>query len=1361
MALSHFAFFFNFLPCSPSGSTFLAPRLGLVTLVLLLLVPHQGQTTTHCPFNQLCTCKYAPKDQQIQRGQTRDSRPDQYDQNRPETSTQTSFQGQFGTITTAGYGEPIYNGSFNGRASRLKPAHNTQNIRDVSCIGVPFYRVPDFPVPYIIHLDMVESGLEVLEANVMSTASTIESARFMNNRISHIDDNAFRAHFSSSLKSLDLSYNSLSTFPLEALSRLKALDWLNLHNNEISEISIPPGSYSSYSNLKASLSTLFLGNNDFIEVPANFFTDFKRLLWLNFDDNHLRTIPPHVLPASLLTLSLANNLISKFPFESVNHLPSLTWFTIRGNHIEAIPTEPFQYFKRLDKLDMGENFITAIPMNMFNGTLNVNDLNLDYNYIERIRRANFRTINPRRIYLGMNRISEIEPDAFAGLEGTLELVDLEGNRLNNVSWAFGELQQLRYLYLSNNNISSLAPDVMSKFCHTLRALSVSGNILDRFPRQSLENCRELSHLNIGYNNIRELSVADFSRWADKLDTLILRSNLLSHLAPHIFRGCPHLRELSLSFNAFVHIDAEAFRDIGTSLESLEISFGLRTKVFPEAAIKPLQKLLWLSLDNNEIEQISETALYNHGELQYLNLESNRLTRLPKNLLHQNVHKQLLDVRMSYNHLGTIESGTFSALPRLQTVVLSGNKIKFLANNSFRHLPNLVTLIISHNHINTIEAQAFVHLDNLQKLELQFNKLTEFSLNSFENCTKYPMHAMTLNISHNLIQSLSPMNNDRVPFIETLDSSHNRLESVPRAFLEFLAPSLRTLDLSYNQLPEIERVDFKQLALLQVLKVSHNQILDLAKTAFHSLTGLQILDLSSNRIEVLQFSQFMGLSGLRRIDLSNNRLRSLPRDVFQSTALESVDLSINEFVAMPTSALTEASATLRHLNLSYNRIEHVDSTMFSNTPHLISLSLAHNKLTILPDNIFIGLGSLTKLDLSYNPIRANYKELFHYVQRLKDLSLAHVDIQTLPMFTLPQLTRLDVSANRMDDLPYSNSEGLPQLRHLNVSRNQFTHLPSHAWHYLPQLKSLDVSWNPLRVLTKESFYGLLRLQDLTVQYLPDLLRFDADSLAQISYLKRLNIQSWPSIEKFKFRLGSVVSGLPSLRMISARILEPSGVLTDQILGAFGPKLKELEITGPLKRLTLDAFEGIESYELLLTIRDTELHELPKGFHSMFKNVVHFSLDLRDNKLETFAPDALYQNGSAWQRTGTRILQGGLALQGNPWKCSCENVWLGEWLRRWMRETLQLHTSVVERGQTIQSIVRSISCLEPDQPDQMRSLVELDDNVKCYKEAEVSASSGMNIKSSSIQSRTLTLIVLASWTSWTSLVRTFWMGCRIDG
>ena len=57
---------------------------------------------------------------------------------------------------------------------------------------------------------------------------------------------------------------------------------------------------------------------------------------------------------------------------------------------------------------------------------------------------------------------------------------------------------------------------------------------------------------------------------------------------------------------------------------------------------------------------------------------------------------------------------------------------------------------------------------------------------------------------------------------------------------------------------------------------------------------------------------------------------------------------------------------------------------------------------------------------------------------------------------------------------------------------------------------------------------------------------------------------------------------------------------------------------------------------------------------------------------------------------------MALQGNPWKCVCQNTWLARWLLRWMREALQLHTSVVERGQNVQSIVRTITCQTPVDP-----------------------------------------------------------------
>jgi Leucine-rich repeat (LRR) protein len=66
-------------------------------------------------------------------------------------------------------------------------------------------------------------------------------------------------------------------------------------------------------------------------------SSFKRLLWLNLDNNHLRDVPVASLPPTIVTLSITNNYITKFPLDVTNSLPSLTWFTLRGNYIETLP----------------------------------------------------------------------------------------------------------------------------------------------------------------------------------------------------------------------------------------------------------------------------------------------------------------------------------------------------------------------------------------------------------------------------------------------------------------------------------------------------------------------------------------------------------------------------------------------------------------------------------------------------------------------------------------------------------------------------------------------------------------------------------------------------------------------------------------------------------------------------------------------------------------------------------------------------------------------------------------------------------------------------------------------------------------
>ncbi|KAI5697695.1 hypothetical protein M8J75_014362 [Diaphorina citri] len=59
----------------------------------------------------------------------------------------------------------------------------------------------------------------------------------------------------------------------------------------------------------------------------------------------------------------------------------------------------------------------------------------------------------------------------------------------------------------------------------------------------------------------------------------------------------------------------------------------------------------------------------------------------------------------------------------------------------------------------------------------------------------------------------------------------------------------------------------------------------------------------------------------------------------------------------------------------------------------------------------------------------------------------------------------------------------------------------------------------------------------------------------------------------------------------------------------------------------------------------------------------------------------------------LFPGGLHLKGNPWICDCGLIWLSMWLKRWLREALQIHTKLLESSQQIQILVREATCYDP--------------------------------------------------------------------
>lgn len=946
-----------------------------------------------------------------------------------------------------------------------------------------------------------------------------------------------------------------------------------------------------YHNCKSSLNLSFFvviffsgGLND--DRGRHSLSILKQLNWLNVDGNYLTDIPIESLPLQLHTLSAAHNRISNFPVKTVEELKELRWLDLRGNYIQQLPVnsvragEPNRF--RLEKLDLGENLISVLPDggSLFNRSLQVRDLYLDFNRITRLPESAFRGTNAARLYLTANGLTSMDEKAFHSLSSTLVLLDLDRNKLREYPAALDHLKRLRFLYLANNRLSRLSRDDLASFGMHLEALSLAGNRMDDFPFHALRNCPRLVHLNLAYNIIENVTADMFSDWGGNLEVLILKGNQISQLPARTFRHARKLRELSLSFNRIVTMSDEALVDLADTLESLEMNMALEKAYFPSGLLKPLHQLQWLSLEHNRLSILPASSLDHLHQLRYVSLEGNRLTNIANNLFKR--LRKLRDIRLAYNLIESLGPRTFHNLHDVTTIVLANNRIHTILQAAFDHLPSLVTLNLAQNRLENIEARAFRSLPLLVKIELQSNRLREFNWNIMANCTN-PFMGASLNLSDNLVSKLLSDTQEGVMHIKVLDLSHNFLSTFPdQRFLAALTPrSLKKLLLRHNRITSLTDGMLSNCQDLYLLDLHHNHIEELEKEALTSARNLQIIDLSHNHLELLPAGFFSNLQLLRIINLSSNKLRMLPKDVFDGTVVDTLNLAHNHLVSLPVSSLLSVASTLVHLDLSFNHIDHLDAVMLSKLTNLVSLNLAHNKLTLLSDNVFSHLNSLTSLDLSYNTIRANFKELFHELQRVKELQLASIGLSRWPNLPLPNLITLNLSSNALDyritDQSLNNIViRLDRLRHLDLSRNRFTTVPAFLWSHTPLLKHLDLSWNPIRILNRDSFAGLTKIQTLSIQPLPVLETIDPDSVHSLFYLTQLKMQTWPGPH-----LSQLLSGLNGLKKLNLEVRGPvlSSHLNYIATLEAAPKLKEIEISGSqLKTIHPDVFANTGTYTL---------------------------------------------------------------------------------------------------------------------------------------------------------------------------------------
>uniref|UniRef100_A0A182KBQ4 LRRNT domain-containing protein n=1 Tax=Anopheles christyi TaxID=43041 RepID=A0A182KBQ4_9DIPT len=157
-----------------------------------------------------------------------------------------------------------------------------------------------------------------------------------------------------------------------------------------------------------------------------------------------------------------------------------------------------------------------------------------------------------------------------------------------------------------------------------------------------------------------------------------------------------------------------------------------------------------------------------------------------------------------------------------------------------------------------------------------------------------------------------------------------------------------------------------------LNLNHNNLKRLNVEAFQNCTGLEELHLAGNVIEQFDKELLLKLDALDLLDLSSNQLSHLDSDCF-----------------------SEASKSLRRLQLSNNPIVLPDSGPFLVLPELEQLYLANCNMTELPDETFSELGALTLLDLFGNQFDEDMSvDMFESLKNLIHLRLPPLSESTV-------------------------------------------------------------------------------------------------------------------------------------------------------------------------------------------------------------------------------------------------------------------------------------------------------------------------------------------------------------------------------
>lgn len=295
--------------------------------------------------------------------------------------------------------------------------------------------------------------------------------------------------------------------------------------------------------------------------------------------------------------------------------------------------------------------------------------------------------------------------------------------------------------------------------------------------------------------------------------------------------------LEENFNLVINTDNHAPGLTDANITSFTVA-NATMRFFPNSIMRQFPSIRYLLLENSGMTALTPGSFDGCANLVILFVRHSEIQRIPAGLF--NECSQLGIVDFSHNQITEIDDEAFDGLTNVLELDIYDNQLTRLSSRVFRDLVSLEEFNLFNNQISEIEDGAFSTLRSLISFYLRNNRITEIRPEMFGD----EISLVNFNLNSNELRSV-PRLPSRAPRIKYIYLVGNLIAEVNEGDFTFAYSNITNIELSENMISSLSAAPFEELTSLDTLSVNYNRITSVDNEFFDRIASLYTFHFEGN------------------------------------------------------------------------------------------------------------------------------------------------------------------------------------------------------------------------------------------------------------------------------------------------------------------------------------------------------------------------------------------------------------------------------------------------------------------------------------------------------------------------------------